>query len=191
MAKENTTIYIILGLLSHGDMSGYDIKKRIDLSINNFWDAGYGQIYPTLKVLEKEELVTKKSDPGAKGPERIVYSMTDKGRDRLVEWLSKREDKEYVKYEILLKLFFGSLLSETDNIKRIEEFKKSKSGYLRSLQFVKQDLARVLEQDKTHYYYYLTALFGEHICKAYIDWADEAVALLRNLKDMPGEQKPG
>ena len=80
MAKENTTIYIILGLLTHEELSGYDIKKIIDSSIGNFWEVGYGQIYPTLKVIEKEGLVERKNEIQSKGPERITYTITDKGR---------------------------------------------------------------------------------------------------------------
>ncbi len=64
------------------------------------------------------------------------------------------EQKEYTKYEILLKLFFGSLVPDESN------------------------LARVLHNEKDHLYFYLTVLFGEHVYKAYLDWADEAKALL-------------
>ncbi len=70
MAKTNTTIYIILGLLEHEDLSGYDIKKKIDYMISHFWDVGYGQIYPTLKTLEAEGLITKIYSGSSKGPEK-------------------------------------------------------------------------------------------------------------------------
>lgn len=37
MAKEHKSRYAVLGMLSLGPMSGYDIKKVIEESINNFW----------------------------------------------------------------------------------------------------------------------------------------------------------
>ena len=50
MAQQNTTAYILLGLLSHEPASGYDLKKKIDLMISQFWEVGYGQLYPTLRT---------------------------------------------------------------------------------------------------------------------------------------------
>ena len=44
MAKDNTTRYIILGLLNHEPLSGYDMKKQIDIMVSQFWNVGYIQI---------------------------------------------------------------------------------------------------------------------------------------------------
>lgn len=189
MAKENTTLYAILGFLSHGDMTGYDIKKRINASISNFWDAGYGQIYPTLKMLEKEKFVTKSTAEKSKGPERILYSITETGRNKLFEWLSIPGEKEYVKYEILLKLFFGNLLPVNENIKRITEFRNKNIESLKTIETFKESLNEVLTENEDHLYYYLTVLFGEYTYKAYIDWSNEAAKLLLNTKKYQGVSK--
>ncbi|MGH9601902.1 MAG: PadR family transcriptional regulator, partial [Terriglobales bacterium] len=47
----NTTRFALLGLLSLGPQSGYDLKKRMEQSIAHFWSESYGQIYPTLRRL--------------------------------------------------------------------------------------------------------------------------------------------
>jgi hypothetical protein len=77
MAKDNTTKYILLGLLSHEPMSGYDMKKRIDTTISKFWSVGYGQIYPTLNDLEEEGLIKKVFSETSKGPhaERVCHHL--------------------------------------------------------------------------------------------------------------------
>jgi ABC-type antimicrobial peptide transport system permease subunit len=62
MAKENKARFVILGLLAHEPMSGYDIKKRIEYSISNFYDISYGQIYPELARMEVANLLTEPSD---------------------------------------------------------------------------------------------------------------------------------
>jgi DNA-binding PadR family transcriptional regulator len=46
MGKENKTIYVILGFLSHEGLTGYEIKIRIDLSLIYF-----GQIYIQWQLL--------------------------------------------------------------------------------------------------------------------------------------------
>lgn len=180
MAKENTTYYIILGLLTHENMTGYDIKKRIDYTISKFWDVGYGQIYPTLKVLEKDGFVTKATAEKSKGPEKVVFSITERGKGKFLEWLSVPEQKEYIKYEILLKLFFGSLLTTEVNMEKIKEFQKEKKENLKEIEGFKESLTGVLSKSEDHLYYYLTVLFGEHIYKAYIAWANEAEKLLKD-----------
>jgi len=48
MANEKKLDCVILGLLSHEDLTGYEIKKRIDTGLKLFWSASFGSIYPTL-----------------------------------------------------------------------------------------------------------------------------------------------
>ncbi len=55
--RKTTTSDALLGMLTMGATSGYELKQRIERSIGNFWSESYGQIYPTLKRLEREGLV--------------------------------------------------------------------------------------------------------------------------------------
>lgn len=183
MPKENTTEYIILGLLSHENLSGYDIKNRIDKQISYFWNAGYGQIYPTLQSLEKGEYIKPSEGAASKGPEKHIYSITETGRERLKEWLAVPGEKEYTKYEILLKLFFGSQLPVADNQKRIEAFKDRHTQNLQLMKLFKTNLEAVMNETEDHFYFYLTVLFGEHIHQAYLDWAEEAERMISDRKN--------
>jgi Predicted transcriptional regulators len=178
MAKENKTAYIILGLLQHENLSGYDIKKRIDIMISHFWEAGYGQIYPTLKQLVEDGNVEKMDVESSKGPDRIVYSITREGRKKLIEWLKVPEVNDTVRYEILLKLFFGNAISLEENKERIRKFQSDQGENLELISQFKKNLLTVLPEDNDHLYYYLTVLFGEKIYKAYQEWAKEALDLL-------------
>lgn len=180
--KDNKTAYVILGLLSHEDMTGYDIKKRVENTLGFFWSAGYGQIYPALGLLEKQGHVTRTTEVVEKRPKRIVYSITASGLQELKHWLSLPVEREDVKYEILLKLFFGRLSPADKNIGIIEEFHGRNAALLALMQQYKASLAGVLDDSEDHLYYYLTALFGEKVYAAYLDWAKEAVALLEQRK---------
>ena len=40
-------------MLSKQPMTEYDINKRVKTRMDPFWDISYGQIYPTLRMLEK------------------------------------------------------------------------------------------------------------------------------------------
>lgn len=57
MANTKKMDYVLLGLLSHEPMTGYEMKKRLDTSLRFFWG---GSIYPTLNSLKKKEKLQRK-----------------------------------------------------------------------------------------------------------------------------------
>ena len=57
MASEDKLSYIILGLLKHEPLTGYDLKKNFENEVGEFWQANTGQIYPTLRKLFDAEAV--------------------------------------------------------------------------------------------------------------------------------------
>lgn len=178
MPKSNNTPYIIMGLLNHEPLSGYDIKKRVSVTISHFWNLGYGQIYPALAQLERAGMVTRYDDPSSKGPEKHLYAITGDGKEALKSWLLLPDDKEHVRYEILLKLFFGGRLGSEKNIGRIQAFSSRQEKNLKTIRLFKAELEKMLGEGPDHLNYYLTALFGEYIYSAYIEWSREALKLL-------------
>lgn len=182
MIIENQTRYAILGMLSHESLSGYDIKKQIEASLSYFWNAGFSQIYPALKKLEEDELVTKRIEVSQSRPNRKVYSITDEGARELKKWLSTPVEPERVRYELLLKLFFAGQIPAEQSIQNIYEFRSRHAANLEQIKQFEQQLRQVLSENKDHLYYLLTVLFGKHIYGAYLNWADEAVQMLENAK---------
>jgi DNA-binding PadR family transcriptional regulator len=182
MSKDNQTLYAILGLLNHEDMTGYDIKKRFEYSLKYFWNAGYGQIYPGLKTLQKSGWVTSVMSPSSAGPDRITYSITDLGKERLIVWLSQPAEKEQAKFEILLKLFFSGAVDPTVSLHNIREFRDRNVATQQLFSAYEKQLAQIRSVSIDHTYYYLTVLFGQKIEKAYLDWADEAEDILKQLE---------
>ena len=106
--------YAVLGLLAESPKYGYEIKRRFEGALGNAWSLSYGQLYPALHDLSALGWVTKKSEPGKKAAEKNIYSMTDKGKKKLEEWLLKPVRTIYkVKDELTLRLmFFGKLSPE-------------------------------------------------------------------------------
>ncbi len=86
MANEKKLDCVILGLLSHEELTGYEIKKRIDTRLKYFWGASYGSIYPTLNDLVNRGLATKREAVEDKR-NKLIYTITDKGIIYLKEWL--------------------------------------------------------------------------------------------------------
>src|SRR6266513_2814284 len=61
--KQTAVTPVVLGLLSLGPRSGYDIKAVVDRSTRFFWAASYGQIYPELRRLEEDGLIEGEDAP--------------------------------------------------------------------------------------------------------------------------------
>jgi DNA-binding PadR family transcriptional regulator len=177
---ENKTAYVLLGLLNHEPLTGYQMRKRIEISLGRFWDAGFGQIYPTLQHLAQEGLVSREAGGGEGRRERKVYAITARGREVLGAWLAEPAAREYVRYEVLLKLFFGSLVPVDRSIETLEAFRARYEGEPELMERFAAELRAALPQSPDHLYYLLTVLFGQHVYRAYLAWADEALALLRS-----------
>jgi DNA-binding PadR family transcriptional regulator len=174
---DSATISILLGFLAHEDLSGYDLRKRVAGSVGKFWDVGYGQIYPALKEMEREGLVIAQPGFTGKGPERIAYRITAEGRKQLASWVTKPGDREHLRFEVMLKLFFGSALQPEENARRASDFGTRHQRELDEILKFKNILENVLDGGD-HLYYYLTVLFGEKIHRACVEWADAARALI-------------
>ncbi|GLC32519.1 PadR family transcriptional regulator [Clostridium omnivorum] len=177
MANDKKMDQVILGLLSHESLTGYEIKKRIDTMLKYFWSGSYGSIYPTLSSLVADGFVTK-NETVENGRDKIIYTITNTGRYHLQEWLAIPVTKDELRYETLLKLFFGSVAGTKISLEHIENFEEKIKNELIVLKGAVMSLEGIL-QDDAHKYYFLTALFGVKAYEAYLDWCDEAKKILK------------
>src|SRR5712664_4721358 len=120
----SNTAYVILGMLSKGPMSGYDIKALADRSVRFFWNLSYGQIYPELKRLG--EMGLAEPEQAARGErQRIVYRITPAGRDTLHDWLVEDATAGCeMRDEMLLKLFFADALSPAEQLAHVRALRR-------------------------------------------------------------------
>ena len=80
--------YAILGYLSTGPGTGWDISRQFDTGLGWFWTARHSQIYPELKKMTEDGLVTRDSETVGESLERFAYSITDRGSAVLAEFTS-------------------------------------------------------------------------------------------------------
>jgi len=180
--KENKSKYAIMGILSMGPMSGYDIKKKFEQSLSYFWSESYGQIYPILKKLAQQELATKSIERHEGKPDRHIYALTDKGQKTLQDWMIQPVGRQIGRHEILLKLFFGQQVSLTDNIRQIEHFRKLQSQKLKEIKATEELLQADYKDNPNLSYWLMTVRYGQHVNQAYLQWSKETLAVLRGMK---------
>jgi DNA-binding PadR family transcriptional regulator len=131
----NAVTPVILGLLSFGPRSGYEIKATVDRSTRFFWAASYGQIYPELNRLEREGLV-KSEDASNGARRRRVYELTAAGRTALVDWLFGRDVTIELRDESLLRLFFADALPREQALGLLEGRRRGHEEYLAVLRAI-------------------------------------------------------
>lgn len=190
--REHTgkTEYILLGLLANCPQTGYTIKKSIEDEYNHFWQESYGQIYPTLKVLVKNGLVEIAESYGSSnGRGQKYYNITEAGKTVLKEWLAETPDVERLRYEILLKVSFGSSTNPEVILGHLDEFIKRNSKLLYEMNGVLEMFENLRKQGKDDIYSELPALCGKYVYSSMINWAQEAQIIISDRKVGRNETK--
>lgn len=93
MSHRDKLSYIILGLLKTEPLSGYDLKKKFESEVGEFWQANTGQIYPSLRVLLNDQAVTFDVHIVGEKLEKKTYQITPKGIELFNEWLKHPVDR--------------------------------------------------------------------------------------------------
>ncbi len=91
---------LILSVLSRGPLHGYGVIKEIRDRSEGCCTITSGTIYPVLRELEKEGLITS-TEGVVSGRSRVVYELTEAGRRVLDEGLSKWETHQQGARKIL------------------------------------------------------------------------------------------
>lgn len=193
MPRENKTRYALLGMLSYKPMSGYEMKKMSEHSIGHFWNENFGNIYPVLKKLETEGMVTMVREDNDGGPSRKTYTITAKGKDVLVEWLAKPPDISPLRDELLLQVFFGQWIDPDIIATKVQAEEERCRNIMAELEEIKihldanrdskqasPELRQILD-DGTPYWQH-TVDFGLHYYAGIRDWCGQTITALKRRR---------
>ena len=159
----NATAGSILGLLSRGPMTGWELYAAFDESIGNFWSITRSQIYRELRSLEAAGLV----EVGSAGKrERRTCSITEQGRAVFSAWIARMPGDELIRFPLLLTTFFGdSVPPETLKAACIEH-RRIHAARLAAYE------ARLPEARANEYFASLALDFGMDYERAVLAWID-------------------
>ena len=96
--------HAILVSLAERSASGYDLARRFDASIGNFWKATHQQIYKVLARMDTDGLVAAQVVEQDGRPDKKVYVITDAGRAELEEFSRTPTRPEALRSELAVKL---------------------------------------------------------------------------------------
>ena len=96
--------HAVLAALLEGEASGYQLAKRFDVSVANFWSATPQQLYRELDRLEDEGLLDAHIVRQRRRPDKRVFTLTDAGRADLHRFTSAPAKPVAMRDELLVKL---------------------------------------------------------------------------------------
>ncbi len=187
MARGNRTTHAILGFLTWGPMSGYEIRKRVEESIGNFWSESFGQIYPELRRLEAEGLIEPAGETETGGRPRRAFAITDAGRAELGRWFEAPPQPMPVRNEMLLKLFFGGRPAPEAMIGHLTGYLVRKRETAERYRAIERSLKAEHAGHPDLPYWLMTLRLGMREIAAEADWAEETLA---DLQALAGDAPP-
>lgn len=93
-----------LAALLEGEASGYQLAKRFDVSVANFWSATPQQLYRELDRLEADGLVDARLVRQQRRPDKRVFTLTEAGRAELHRFTEAAAKPVAMRDELLVKL---------------------------------------------------------------------------------------
>lgn len=171
--------YAVLGFLNDTKLSGYDLQKKINNTINHFWPSTQSQIYRTLNELVEGGLTEMQIIYQDDKPNKKIYSITEKGKKNLEVWLNTKIGLPNHRNQFLVQLFFSTNL---DNKNIIENLLYYKEIMISRLKFLENELLNIqgININKKQKIYALIAENGIWALKNEINWIEYAINTIYN-----------
>lgn len=96
----------ILGFLMEAEATGYDLKQRFLDPVGFFYRVSDGSIYPALKKLARDGMVTLRTERHGRRA-RKVYAITARGRAHFMQMLREPAQPIFVFDESQVKMYFA------------------------------------------------------------------------------------
>lgn len=178
--------HAILGFLSFAPMSGYDLKKSFDRSVQHFWPADQAQIYRTLAALAAGGLATQEDTDRDDPLSRKVYHITAGGRAELGRWLTHPLPPADDREPFLIQVFFASLLSDAEATAVLERRRAAVAEQLAAFEAMHRAYAASpTDRPRALFFTLLTLESAIVQGRAYLTWLEDAVERIRRGDFLP------
>ena len=178
------TTYALLGLLTWGEMSGYDLGKLIEGSIAHFFfKPAKSQIYAELRRLVGEGFATEREVAQDSRPDKRLYAVTPQGRRALRRWLDGSEaGPEVFRSTLCLKVFLGAQMDRETLAAQVKEAMRQAQESLAAFQDNEREIAGRPE------FFYPNFVLQRGIAheRATIRWASDVLKALEGNEELAG-----
>lgn len=175
MARTSQTELAVLGALSTGAMTGYEVRATITQTLGAFWHESFGQIYPTLSRLEASGAIRPADASPDDRPSRAGstsrrrYAITSAGQMQLRTLLAEPWRPAPPRNGLLLRLFFGSELPEGADRRLLQDVLRETEAAL--ARYAEERSGMLRPDTAAQRYRTMTLAYGEQIVAAQRQWA--------------------
>ncbi|MDD5115641.1 MAG: PadR family transcriptional regulator [Candidatus Omnitrophica bacterium] len=150
--------FLLLGLLRQSPKHGYEIKVKIRQILSLFAGVDLKSIYYPLRILERKGLLDKHTGKEGKRPERFVYCLTKKGKERFDELLNKSLlDFKRPQFSLDLSLYFLDYLKPSLSRRRL-------AARLMILKKISSSIEEALQSSKIRKSVSLSRILKHNLC---------------------------
>lgn len=96
--------HAVLAALLDGEASGYELAKRFDVSVANFWSATPQQLYRELERLHQDGLLRARAVQQQRRPTKRIFALTAAGREELRDFVLRPAKPAALRDDLLVKL---------------------------------------------------------------------------------------
>lgn len=177
-AELNATAAALLGLLRNGPATGYELARRAEMELGDFWTVTRSQLYRELAAMATRGLVEAQE----LGPrDRRPYRLTDDGGAAFRGWLHGDLGGDVVRIPLLLRLAFSDAF---DPQRLLELAVTARASHSARLAHYREVERAALERGATERDL-VTLRFGLRYEEATLQWLDEDVSRI-----LPARLKP-
>jgi len=176
--------HAVLAALLEGEASGYELAKRFDISIANFWYAQPQQLYAELARLEEGGRVEGRLVVQEKRPNKRVFRLTEDGRAELERFAESAPKPTAIKDELLVMVQAVDAAGREAVVAALEERAGQSEAKLRRFEALAEGL--LAGRDEETYLResprvgpYLTLALGRAFMAEYTAWCRWAASVLR------------
>ena len=164
--------HAVLAALLEGEASGYQLAKRFDISVSNFWSATPQQLYRELDRLEQDELIEGRVVEQQGRPNKRVFTLTAAGREQLHVFTAQPSKPTAIRDDLLVKI----QAADESDLDAIRKQLLARLDHARRKLAVYDDLQRELRTDRVGPK--LTLLGGRMFEEQNIAWCTAALEML-------------
>jgi DNA-binding PadR family transcriptional regulator len=168
--------HAVLATLLAGEASGYELAKRFDVSVANFWHALPQQVYAELRRLEDEKLVRGRAVRQRGRPDKRVFTITRAGERALAEFAAGPAKPSAIKDDLMVKVHGAGA---ADRAALAAEVEARGAAAREKLARYERHLAALADPDGADLGPSLTLARGIAFEAETVRWCEDAAARLR------------
>lgn len=175
--------HAVLAALMEGEASGYQLSKRFDVSVSNFWSAKPQQLYRELERLEQDGLLQGRVVEQQRRPNKRVFTLTAAGREELHAFIAQPAKPTAIRDDLLVKLQASDATDRDPITAAVTERLAYARGKLALYDRLRDDLLDGRSEDTylrdaERVGPYLTLMGGRMYEQQYIQWCTTVLTVL-------------